>query len=106
MPDITVQRHGDRWSVAEQGAASPAKEFPTREAAEMAARQMAGGGTVDVREVDPTGLANSQDPSAGEPTHGGPADSGGGGSDQGPGLPGGPRGDLTGEEARERQSGL
>ena len=106
MPDITVQRHGDRWSVADEGAGSPTKEFPTREAAEMAARQMAAGGKVQVREEDPTGLADRQDPSAGEPTHGGPADSGGEGSDQGPGLSGAPRGDLTGEEARERQSGL
>jgi hypothetical protein len=106
MPDITVQRHGDRWSVAEEGAGSPSKEFPTREAAEMAARQMAAGGTVEVREEDPTGLADRQDPSAGEPTHGGAADAGGEGSVDGPGLPGASRGDLAGEEARERQSGL
>jgi hypothetical protein len=72
----------------------------------MAARQMAAGGTVEVREEDPTGLADRQDPSAGEPTHGGPSESGGEGSGHGSGLPGAPRGDLTGEEARERQSGL
>jgi hypothetical protein len=56
MPDITVHRHGDRWSVKEQGAESPVKEFPTREAAELAARDMAGGGSVDVVEEDPTTL--------------------------------------------------
>ena len=39
MPDITVHRHGDRWSVRERDAESPAKEFPSREAAEVAARQ-------------------------------------------------------------------
>ena len=47
MPDITVHRHGDRWAVAEAGAESPVKEFPTREAAELAAQQMAGGGAVN-----------------------------------------------------------
>jgi Uncharacterized protein conserved in bacteria (DUF2188) len=56
MPDITVHRHGDRWAVLEAGAESPVKEFPTREAAELAARQMAGGGAVDVVEDDPTNL--------------------------------------------------
>ena len=46
MTDTTVHRHGDRWAVREAGAESPVKEFPTREAAELAASQMAGGGTV------------------------------------------------------------
>jgi Uncharacterized protein conserved in bacteria (DUF2188) len=67
MPDITVHRHGDRWAVEEAGAESPAKEFPTREAAELAARQMAGDGTVNVVEDDPTGLADVQDHGAGAP---------------------------------------
>jgi hypothetical protein len=66
MPDITVHRHGDRWAVRERGAESPVKEFPTREAAELAARQMAGGGTVNV-EDDPTGLEAAPDHGAGEP---------------------------------------
>ncbi len=65
MPDITVHRHGDRWSVLEAGAESPVKEFPTREAAELAAREMAGGGTVEVVDEDPTGLQH--DPDAGKP---------------------------------------
>jgi len=91
MPDITVHRHGDRWSVAEAGAESPAKEFPTREAAEMAARQMADGGTVDVREDDPTGLEHTEPGDAGEGP-GGPPDQTGG-----PGAP---------EGVRERQAGL
>jgi hypothetical protein len=56
MTDVTVYRHGERWAVAEQGLESPRQEFPTREAAEMAARQLAGGGNVEVREDDPTGL--------------------------------------------------
>jgi hypothetical protein len=67
MTDITVHRHGDRWAVREPGAESPVKEFPTREAAELAARQMAHGGTVDVVEDDPTRLADVQDHGAGEP---------------------------------------
>jgi SAM-dependent methyltransferase len=56
MADITVFPHGDRWAVAQPGEHSPSKEFPTREAAEMAAREMAGGGAVEVLEEDPTGL--------------------------------------------------
>jgi hypothetical protein len=66
MPDITVFRHGDRWAVAEQGEASPSREFPSREAAEMAARQLAGDGTVDVREDDPSGLDEVAPIDAGE----------------------------------------
>jgi Uncharacterized protein conserved in bacteria (DUF2188) len=65
MPDITVHPHGDRWAVLEAGAESPIKEFGTREAAELAARDLAGGGRVEVREDDPSGLA--QDPRDGEP---------------------------------------
>jgi hypothetical protein len=70
MPDITVHRHGDRWSVKEAGAESPIKEFPSREAAELAARDMAAGGAVEVREDDPTGLADVQDHGAGQPDTG------------------------------------
>jgi Uncharacterized protein conserved in bacteria (DUF2188) len=69
MPDITVHRHGDRWAIREGGAESPVKEFPTREAAETAARQMAGGGAVRVGDEDPTGLDTVQDP---EPVETGP----------------------------------
>lgn len=65
MPDITVHPHGDRWAVLEAGAESPTKEFGTREAAELAARDLAGGGRVEVLDEDPSGLA--QDPDAGEP---------------------------------------
>jgi len=67
MPDITVHRHGDRWAVAEQGAESPTKEFPSREAAEHAARQMAAGGSVEVVEEDPTGLESAAPDDAGQP---------------------------------------
>jgi hypothetical protein len=51
--------------VLEAGAESPLKEFGTREAAELAARNMAAGGKVEVLEDDPSGL--QQDPAAGEP---------------------------------------
>jgi hypothetical protein len=61
MPDITVHRHGDRWAVEEEGAESPVKEFPTREAAELAARQMAAGGAVNVVGEDPSGLGDLPD---------------------------------------------
>jgi hypothetical protein len=57
MPDVTVHPHGDRWAVAEAGAASPLREFETRAAAESAARQLAAGGAVDVLEEDPTTLS-------------------------------------------------
>jgi hypothetical protein len=67
MPDITVHRHGDRWAVAELGAESPTKEFPSREAAEHAARQMAAGGTVEVVEDDPSGLGGAGQEDTGEP---------------------------------------
>jgi hypothetical protein len=72
MPDITVHRHGDRWAIREGGAESPVKEFPTREAAETAARQLAGGGAVRVEEADPSGLDAVQDPESGEPVETGP----------------------------------
>ncbi len=65
MPDITVHPHGERWAVLEAGAESPIKEFGTRAAAELAARDMADGGRIEVLEDDPSGLA--EDPSAGEP---------------------------------------
>jgi hypothetical protein len=58
MTDITVHRHGARWAVKERGAESPIKEFPTREAAELVARDMAAGGTVEVVDEDPTGLGD------------------------------------------------
>jgi hypothetical protein len=76
MPDITVHRHGDRWAVLEAGAESPVKEFPTRDAAELAARQLAAGGAVDIVDDDPTDLGPTQDhepeledpqPTAGDP---------------------------------------
>jgi len=62
MPDITVHRHGDRWSVLEAGAESPVQEFETREAAESAARALAEGGRVEVTDEDPTGLQQDAAP--------------------------------------------
>jgi hypothetical protein len=92
MPDITVQRHGDRWAVLEPGLESPTKEFETREAAESAARAMTGDdGRVHVREDDPTGLADAQDHGAAAP-EGTPA--------------GGPTGVSARERARTNQAGL
>lgn len=91
MPDITVQRHGDRWAILEPGAESPTKEFETRDAAEHAARAMAEDGEVHVREEDPTGLADAQDYGAGAP-EGTPA--------------GGPTGVSGRERARINQAGL
>ena len=66
MPDVTVHPHGGRWAVAEAGAESPLQEYPTREAAESAARQLAAGGTVDVLDEDPTGLGDTTPPGGAE----------------------------------------
>jgi hypothetical protein len=100
MTDITVHRHGDRWAVREAGAESPVKEFPSREAAELAASQMAGGGTVEVLEDDPTELAGSQDPDVGKPEHGTPREA----------EPGGTEPKITAgdplERSRQPQTGL
>jgi hypothetical protein len=62
MPDVTVHPHGGRWAVVEAGAESPVQEHATREAAESAARQLAGGGAVRVLDEDPTGLGASAPP--------------------------------------------
>jgi hypothetical protein len=91
MPDITVHRHGDRWAVAEPGAASPTKEFPTREAAELAARDLAAGGSVNVVDDDPSSLE-------------GGANTDVGGTERGDDLPS--PGVGAEEGARERQAGL
>jgi hypothetical protein len=66
MPDITVFPHGDRWAVAERSAESPLKEFPTREAAEFSAGQLAEGGSVEALEEDPTSLGHAEPRDAGE----------------------------------------
>ena len=66
MPEITVFPHGDRWAVAERGAESPLKEFPTREAAELSAGQLAAGGSVEVLREDPTTLGHVEPPDAGQ----------------------------------------
>jgi len=65
MPDLIVHPHGERWAVLEAGAESPIKEFGTREAAELAAGDLAKGGRVEVREDDPSHLR--EDPDAGRP---------------------------------------
>ena len=89
MPDVTVSRHADRWSVAVRGQDSPVEEHPTREAAESAARHLAAGGTVEVREDDPTGLDEN---AAGDPVRREDTP-----ESRGPGAP---------EGARDLQSGL
>jgi hypothetical protein len=90
MPEITVFPHGDRWAVAERGAESPLKEFPTREAAELSAGQLAEGGSVEVLDEDPTSLDHAEPRDAGEPAD---AATGGGHADTPP-------------DAREPQAGL
>ena len=50
MPDISIHRHGDRWALLPEDAESPTEEFDTREAAELAARDLAQGGRIEVRE--------------------------------------------------------
>jgi hypothetical protein len=74
MPDITVFPHGGRWAVGEQGTESASKEFDSREAAEMAARQLAAGGSVRVLESDPTDLEpDASDPDGRDEPAGDPA---------------------------------
>jgi hypothetical protein len=87
MPDIVVQRHGDRWAVLEADAASASKEFETREAAEAAARGLAGGGRVEVRDEDPSGLQEDRSPAQTDEAQG-------------------PTGVSARERARSTQSGL
>ena len=48
MDVIIVKRHGDRWAVQEGEGTTPAEEYDTRELAEVAARQLAGGREVRV----------------------------------------------------------
>jgi hypothetical protein len=85
MPDIVVRRHGDRWAVCE--ADSVTREFETREAAESAARELAAGGSVEVREDDSSGLGATRDEIREE-------------------EPQGPRNVSARERARSPQSGL
>jgi hypothetical protein len=66
MPDVTVHPHGGRWAVAETGAESPLREFETRAAAESAARELAGGGAVQVLEEDPSTLSEPAAPEVAE----------------------------------------
>jgi Uncharacterized protein conserved in bacteria (DUF2188) len=66
MPDVTVHPHGGRWAVAEPGAASPTREYETREAAESAARELARGGAVEVLEEDPSTLSEPARPGVAE----------------------------------------
>ena len=55
MEPIIVRRHGDRWAVQESEGTTPAQEYDTRELAEVAARQIAGGREVKV--IEDTGDA-------------------------------------------------
>jgi hypothetical protein len=66
MPDVTVHPHGGRWAVAEAGAESPLREYETRAAAESAARELAGGGAVEVLEEDPSTLSGPAGPGVAE----------------------------------------
>jgi Uncharacterized protein conserved in bacteria (DUF2188) len=68
--DVHVTRHGNRWAVREGPDATPLSEYPTREQAELAARQIAEerGAQVFVSEV-PEGAepAAASEPSGDEP---------------------------------------
>ncbi len=64
MEAIEVVPHGtNRWGVKEHPDQPPVSEYPTREEAELAARDLARqrGAEVVVREQDDTGLADVQD---------------------------------------------
>ena len=74
MDPIEVVPHGgNRWSVRESADAPPVSEYPTREEAELAARDLARqrGAEVVVRDEDPTGLDAVQDHEA-DPAGAGP----------------------------------
>jgi hypothetical protein len=61
MPDVTVHPHGARWAIATSDTSSPVREFETKEAALSSARELAGGGSVDVLDEDPSTLGGSED---------------------------------------------
>ena len=69
MPDVTVHPHGTRWAVATSDTSSPVNEFETREAAVLAARDLADGGEVAVLEEDPAGLDERGGPREGAEGH-------------------------------------
>jgi hypothetical protein len=74
MSSIEVVPHGgNRWGVKDHPDRPPVSEYPTREQAELAARDLAreSGAEVIVRDEDPTGLAEVQDHEA-EPAGAGP----------------------------------
>jgi hypothetical protein len=50
MDPIIVRRHGGRWAVQDGPHATPRAEYETRELAEVAARQDAGGREVIIQE--------------------------------------------------------
>jgi hypothetical protein len=52
MDHVIVRRHGTRWAVLDSPESAPAAEYETREQAEMAARQQAGGRQVVVDDED------------------------------------------------------
>jgi Uncharacterized protein conserved in bacteria (DUF2188) len=60
MPDVTVHPHGSRWAVATSDSSSPVREFETREAAITSARSLAGDGSVEVLEEDPSSLGEER----------------------------------------------
>ena len=50
MDHVIVRRHGTRWAVLDRPDTAPTAEYETRELAEMAARQQAGGRQVVVED--------------------------------------------------------
>jgi hypothetical protein len=93
MSTIEVIRHGNRWGGVDTPGQPPISEHETREAAESAARVLAGGDDFTVREDDPTGLADVE-ASHDDAELNVPSD------------PGGPNTVRPAEQAREVQGGL
>ena len=60
MPDVTVHPHGSRWALATSDTSSPEREFETREAALLSARELAAGGNIEVLDNDPSTLTEAR----------------------------------------------
>ena len=67
MDPITVYRHGERWAVQGDPDTAPTAEYETREAAELAARQLPGGREVVVRDEGSAALGHGGGVRDGEP---------------------------------------
>jgi hypothetical protein len=88
MESIIVRRHGDRWSVEDGSGTAPAEEYDTREAAEMAARNLGARNVRVVDDPDDAQLGQVTDPD----------------TEDAPSAPGSPA--TSSEMPREPQGGL